>query len=239
VPVALVTGAGVRVGRAIALGLADAGYDLALHAHEHRSALDDVAAAVAARGRRASLHGADLATVDGAFALADDVAARWPTLDLVVHNAAIFAPVPFAQLTPAAWERMQAINLTAPAFLTQRLLPALGRAADPAVIAIVDVAAERPLRNHAHYCVSKAGLAMLVKSLAVELSPVRVNGVSPGAVAFPDDWTAEQQARALARVPLGRVGHPDDVAAAVVFLARQPYVTGQILAVDGGRSAVL
>jgi pteridine reductase len=237
-PVALVTGAGVRVGRAIALALADAGYDLALHAHAHRAALDDVAAAVMARGREASLHTADLATVDGAFALADDVVARWPSVDLVVHNAAIFEAVPFAAITPEAWARMQAINLTAPTFLTQRLLPALARAADPCVIGIVDIAAERPLKRYAHYCASKAGFAMLLKSLAVELAPVRVNGVSPGAVAFPDDWSPEQQARALARVPLGRVGHPDDVAAAVVFLARQRYVTGQIVAVDGGRSTV-
>jgi len=238
-PVALVTGAGVRVGRAVALALADAGYDVALHAHSHRAALDDVAAAVVARGRQASLHAADLSTVEGAFALGDDVMARWPGLDVVVHNAALFAEVPFAQLTPAQWRLMQAVNLEAPAFLTQRLLPALRRSPAASVVCIADVAGERPIRRHAHYCVSKAGLLMLVKALALELAPIRVNAIGPGAVAFPDDYDADKVARILARVPLGRTGSPDDIAAAVVFLAAQGYVTGQMLAVDGGRNVGL
>jgi pteridine reductase len=238
-PVALVTGAGVRVGRAVALALADAGYDVALHAHDHRAALDDAGVAVRQRGRQASLHAADLSTVDGAMALADDVGARWPTLDVVVHNAALFAEVPFDQLTPAQWRRMQAVNVEAPAFLTQRLLPALRRADDASVIAIADVAAERPIRRHAHYCVSKAALWMLVKALALELAPIRVNAVGPGAVAFPDDYDDAKKNRILARVPLGRTGSVEDVAAAVVFLAGQRYITGQLIAVDGGRNVGL
>jgi pteridine reductase len=238
-PTALVTGAGVRVGRAIALALADAGYDVALHAHSHRAALDDVAAAIAQRGRLASLHTADLSTVEGAFALGDDVMARWPGLDVVVHNAALFAEVPFAQLTPLQWRQMQAVNLEAPAFLTQRLLPALRRSPAASVVCIADVAGERPIRRHAHYCVSKAGLLMLVKALALELAPIRVNAVGPGAVAFPDDYDHEKVARILARVPLARTGSVDDVAAAVVFLATQGYVTGQMIAVDGGRNVGL
>lgn len=238
-PVALVTGAGVRVGRAIALSLADAGYDVALHAHSHRGSLDDVAAAVALRGRRASLHAADLSTVDGAFALADDVMRAWPVLDVVVHNAALFAEVPFDQLTPSQWRLMQAVNVEAPAFLTQRLLPALRRADGGNVVCVADVAAERPIRRHAHYCVSKAALLMLVKTLALELAPIRVNAVGPGAVAFPDDYDDAKIARILARVPLARTGSPEDVAAAVVFLATQRYVTGQMIAVDGGRNVGL
>ena len=238
-PVALVTGAGVRVGRAIALSLADAGYDVALHAHSHRGSLDDVAAAVALRGRRASLHAADLSTVDGAFALADDVMRAWPVLDVVVHNAALFAEVPFDQLTPSQWRLMQAVNVEAPVFLTQRLLPALRRADGGNVVCVADVAAERPIRRHAHYCVSKAALLMLVKTLALELAPIRVNAVGPGAVAFPDDYDDAKIARILARVPLARTGSPEDVAAAVVFLATQRYVTGQMIAVDGGRNVGL
>jgi pteridine reductase len=238
-PVALVTGAGVRVGRAIALALADAGFDVALHAHGHRALLDDVATDIARRGRRATVHGADLSSVDGAFALADDVMAAWPALDLVVHNAALFAEVPFDQLSPAQWRQMQAVNVEAPAFLTQRLLPALRRAPEASVVAVADVAAERPIRRHAHYCVSKAALWMLVKALALELAPIRVNAVGPGAVAFPDDYDDGKKARILARVPLARTGSPEDVAAAVVFLAMQRYVTGQMIAVDGGRSVGL
>jgi pteridine reductase len=241
-PVALVTGAGVRVGRAIALALADAGYDVALHAHSHRAALNDVAAAVAARRRRATMHTADLSTVDGAFALGDEVMASWPALDVVVHNAALFAEVPFEQLDVDQWRRMQAVNVEAPAFLTQRLLPALRRAADvdgASVVCVADVAAERPIRRHAHYCVSKAALLMLVKTLALELAPVRVNAVGPGAVAFPDDYDDKKIARILARVPLSRTGSPEDVAAAVVFLATQRYITGQMIAVDGGRNVGL
>jgi pteridine reductase len=239
VPVALVTCAGVRVGRAIALALADAGYDVALHAHRHVDALADVEAAVNARGRTASLHAADLGSIDGAFALGDDVMARWPTLDLIVHNAALFEEVAFADVTTEAWRTMLAVNLEAPAFLTQRLLPALHRSTEANVVCIADVAAERPLRRHAPYCVSKAGLWMLVKSLAVELAPIRVNAVGPGAVAFPDDYDDAKKARVLARVPLARTGTVDDVAAAVVFLARQSYITGHMIAVDGGRSVAL
>ncbi len=238
-PVALVTGAGVRVGRAIALALADAGYDVALHAHSHRGSLDDVAADVAARGRRATLHAGDLSSVDGAIGLADDVMRAWPALDLVVHNAALFSEVPFEQLTPQQWRLMQAVNVEAPAFLTQRLLPALRRCDGASIVCIADVAAERPIRRHAHYCVSKAALLMLVKSLALELAPIRVNAVGPGAVAFPDDYDPALIARILARVPLARTGSTSDVAAAVVFLATQRYITGQMIAVDGGRNVGL
>jgi pteridine reductase len=238
-PVALVTGAGVRVGRAIALALADAGYDVALHAHSHRAALDDVAAEVVTRGRRATLHTADLSNVDGAFGLADDVLTSWPVLDVVVHNAALFAEVPFDSLTPQQWRQMQAVNVEAPVFLTQRLLPALRRADGANVVCIADVAGERPIRRHAHYCVSKAALLMLVKTLALELAPIRVNAVGPGAVAFPDDYDDAKIARILARVPLARTGDVGDVAAAVVFLATQRYITGQMIAVDGGRNVAL
>jgi pteridine reductase len=236
---ALVTGAGVRVGRAIAVALAEAGYDLALHAHSHRAALDDVAHEVTRLGRRVTLHAADLSVGEGVAALADEVMAAWPVLDLVVHNAALFHEVPFERLTAAQWRQMQAVNVEAPAFLTQRLLPALRRSPSGSVVAIADTAGERPIRRHAHYCVSKAALLMLVKALALELAPLRVNAVGPGAVAFPDDYDDGQKARILARVPLGRTGDARDVAAAVVFLAQQGYVTGQMIAVDGGRNVGL
>jgi pteridine reductase len=139
----------------------------------------------------------------------------------------------------AHWARMQRINLEAPMFLTQGLLPCLQRAPAGCIVAITDVAGSRPIRRHSAYCVSKAGLAMLVSALAIELAPLRVNGVAPGAVAFPDDYDPHKRARILARVPLAREGSVADIAQAVRFVVQAPYVTGQIIAVDGGRHAGL
>jgi pteridine reductase len=237
---AFVTGAGIRVGRAIALALADAGYDLVLHANASVHALEEVATEVRRRGRRAELHAADLADEAAVDRLAADLRAAHPSLDLVVHNAGIFEHVPFASIDRARYRRMQAINLEAPFFLTQGLLPSLLAAKAPCVIHVTDIAAERPYEGYAHYSVSKAGLLMLTRALAVELGPrVRVNAVAPGTVAFPPDFDAAAREAILARVPLRREGDPTDIARAVVFLAQQPYVSGQVINVDGGRSVVL
>lgn len=235
-PLAVVTGASVRVGRAIAVALAAAGYDLALHAFS--SSLDDVAAACGALGRRVTRHTADLGSHDGVDELADSILAAHPVVDVVVHNAAVFEAVPFAQLTRLQWRQMQRVNLESPAFLTQRLLPALARSSTASVVAIVDVMGERPVNKHTHYCVSKAGLSMLVKSLAIELAPIRVNGVAPGVAVFPEDYSDDKRARIAARIPLG-AGSADDIAGAVVFLAGARHVTGQVLAVDGGLGVAL
>jgi pteridine reductase len=162
-----------------------------------------------------------------------------PALDVVVHNAAIFEQVPFEQITRAQYERMQKINLEAPFFLTQGLLPALKKARAPVIVHIVDNAAERPMNKYAHYMLSKAGIAMLTKALAVELGPhVRVCGVAPGAVAFPESWSDEQKQQILKRVPLQRAGSPEDIARAVRFLVENDYLSGLIVPVDGGRQAV-
>jgi len=237
---ALVTGAGVRVGRAIAVSLARAGYDLALHAHASLEALASLAAEARGLGRRVTVHGADLADAAAVDRLGAEVREAHPALDLIVHNAAIFERVPFAEVRREHFRRMQAINLEAPFFLTQALLPCLHAAPAPCVIHVTDVGAQRPHPAHAAYSVSKAGLEMLTRALAVELAPhVRVNAVAPGTVAFPPGYDEAARAAELARIPLGREGDVFDVARAVCFLATQPYVTGQVLAVDGGRSAVL
>jgi len=237
---AFVTGAGIRVGRAIALALADAGYDLVLHANASLQALEEVAAEARRRGRTVDLRTADLSDGAAVDRLAADVRAAHPALDLVVHNAGLFERAPFGTIDRARYRRMQAVNLDAPFFLTQGLLPALRAAAAPCVIHVTDIAADRPYEGYAHYSVSKAGLAMLTRALAVELAPhVRVNAVAPGTVAFPPDFDAAARAAVLARVPLRREGDPEDVARAVVFLAQQPYLTGQVIDVDGGRSVVL
>lgn len=239
-PVALVTGAGVRVGRAVAEGLAAAGYDLVLHAHRSVQPLEALAAELRAKGREASVHAADLTRPDEVDRLAGEVSGAHAALDVVVHNAAAFERVPFADVTREQFSRMQALNLEAPYFLTQRLLEPLSRAADPVVVHVTDIMGERATPGFSHYAITKAALIHLTKALAVELAPkIRVNGVSPGTVVFPEDYDEEARARILRRIPLCREGTPEDIARAVVFFAQSPYVTGQVLAVDGGRSAAL
>lgn len=239
-PTALVTGAGIRVGRAIAEGLAAAGYDLALHANRSTAPVEALAEQLRKQGRQATVYQADLTQPDDVERLADEVTRRHPVLDVVVHNAALFERVPYAQVTREQFRRMQALNLEAPYFLTQRLLPALERAPDPLIVHLTDIMGERGTKGFSHYSLTKAALLHLTKALATELAPkIRVNAISPGTVAFPDDYDDEARARVLRKIPLGRVGTPDDIARAVRFFAESPFVTGQVIAVDGGRSALL
>jgi pteridine reductase len=247
-PTAVVTGAAVRVGRAIALSLAEAGFDLVLH---HRSRPDEIAevvASCAARGAQAVAVQADLATADGRAALVGAVRARWSSLHALVNNASVFYPVAFSEIDDAEWERVLAVNLVAPFALSRDLLPLL-RAADasalgapPAqrgvVVHLCDIGAERPVSGYAHYSVSKAGLVMLVKAMAVELAPsVRTVGVSPGQVAWPETYGDELREKLRQRIPLRRVGDPDDVAGLVRFLvAEAHYLNGVVVPVDGGLS---
>lgn len=229
----------MRLGRAISLELARAGFDIIVCAHGSRAAADEVAAAIAALGRSAVVEIADLSDGAAVDALGARVRSAHPVLDVLVHNAALFEQVPFTDITRAQYERMQRVNTEAPFFLTQGLLPCLRAAPAPVVVQLVDNAHERPLNRYAHYMVSKAGAAMLVKALAIELGPhVRVCGVAPGAVAFPDGWSEEQRNAVLRRVPLKRVGSPEDIARAVRFIVEHTYLSGVILPVDGGRQAV-
>jgi pteridine reductase len=166
------------------------------------------------------------------------VIGRTGRLDILVNNASTFYPTPLGSVTEAQWDELIGSNLKAPLFLCQAALPAL-RDAKGVIVNIVDVHAQRPLRNHPLYGAAKAGLAMLTRSLAKDLGPeIRVNGVSPGAILWPEAGMPEHiQKNIIREIALKRPGEPADVAAAVVFLVRDaPYVTGQILAVDGGRS---
>lgn len=234
---ALVTGSGIRIGRAIALELARAGFNLALHANRSKGPLEEVAKEVRELGGECSLHLADLSTAEGQDQLAKEVLNAHPRLDALVNNAGIFESIPFAKITREQWRRMQAVNLEAPAFLTQALLPALNNAPSASVVNICDIGGERPYPEYTHYSVSKAGLIMLTRSLAVELAPkIRVNAVSPGTAEFPDDYDEEQRAAILATIPMGRAGHVEDIAKAILFLIRDaPFVNGHTLNVDGGR----
>jgi len=247
-PRAVVTGAAIRVGRGIAHELAVAGFDLALHYRSSRGPAEEVAEACRAHGAQVWVHQGDLATVEGCQAFVAAVREHWGALELLVNNASAFEPVPFAQIRPEQWEAMHGINVRAPFLISQGLLAAL-RAGDPArlgapegqhgvVVHLCDIGAERPVAGYAHYSASKAALVMLVKAMAVELAPaVRTVGVSPGQVAWPDDYDDAKRDRLRRRIPLQRVGSPTDIARLVRFLALEGhYLNGVIVPVDGGLS---
>lgn len=237
--VALVTGAARRIGAAIATRLHESGADVAIH---YRGSADEAAALAdtlnAQRPDSAATFAADLTDMSSLRGLIDGVHDWRERLDVLVNNASSFYPTPIGEISEDHWDDLLGSNLKAPLFLSQAAAPSL-RAANGVIINIVDIHAHRPLRNHAVYGAAKAGLAMLTRSLAKDLAPkVRVNGVSPGAILWPeDDMSAETKDTILAQIPLERSGDPDDIAGCVLYLARDAnYVTGQIIAVDGGRS---
>lgn len=240
-PVALVTGAARRIGATIARHLHAAGYDVALH---YRSSSADVETLMAEleRGRMESTLAlqADLADVDALAPLIVSVIERFGRLDALVNNASAFYPTPVGAATPQQWDELFGANARAPFFLAQAAAPHLA-AHGGAIVNLIDIYAERPLPDHAIYCMSKAALALMTKALARDLAPtVRVNGVAPGAVLWPDAGkTAAEQAAMIERTPLKRTGTPDDVASAVLWLVRDAtFVTGEIVRVDGGRHIV-
>lgn len=238
-PVALITGGAKRVGAEIARTLHAAGYDLALHCR--RSAAEATALAAELEERRAGstlVMQAELAELDALPALVDTALARFGRLDALVNNASAFYPTPVGTATAAQWNELFASNAQAPFFLAQAAAPAL-RDAQGAIVNMVDIYAERPLANHPIYGMAKAALAAMTRSLALDLAPqVRVNGIAPGAVMWPSDGKPyDDQQAMLARTPLQRAGSPHDVAGAVLWLLRDaPFVTGQIIRVDGGRT---
>lgn len=238
-PVALITGAGKRVGAVIARTLHAAGYDLALH-YRHSAAEAELLAASLERQRSDSTFTvqAELADLDVLPAMVQRIVDRFGRIDALVNNASAFYPTPIGMATPAQWNELFASNAQAPFFIAQAATPAL-REARGAIVNMVDIYAERPLANHPVYCMAKAALEAMTRSLALDLGPdVRVNGVAPGAVMWPSDGKPyDDQQAMLARTPLRRAGSPEDVAGAVLWLLRDaPFVTGQIIRVDGGRT---
>jgi pteridine reductase len=222
--VALVTGAGVRVGEAIARDLARHGFTVAAHYHTHRP-----------RGFAAAL-AEDLSSPDGPALLAAAFRARFRRLDLLVNSAAIFDGIPLADTDAAAFDSQMTLNARAPLLLVRALAPLLARSGG-AVVNIADIGGGLlPWRGFAAYCASKAALVRLTECLALELAPrVRVNAVAPGTVLWPESYPAGRRRELVRRIPLRREGSPADVAAAVRYLAGAPFVTGAVLPVDGGR----
>jgi pteridine reductase len=233
--VALVTGGAHRLGRAIALALGQAGANVVVHynrsAEQARVVLQDLAAL----GVQSTAVAGDLSRVAEVERMVDAAVARWGRLDVLVNNAGIWGSTPIGTVTEERWSEFIDTNLRSAFFASQRATPAL-RASGGAIVNIADVGALRPWRNHTPYLISKGGIITLTEALAKDLAPdVRVNAVAPGAVLLPDDWTPEQIEHATRNVLLKRLGHPEDVAQAVLYLARADYVTGVVLPVDGGR----
>lgn len=235
--VALVTGSGKRVGRAIALELAARGARIAVHYRASRDAAEEVAATIRACGGTAITTAADLTQVLDIQRMVRDVEVRLGYVDVLVNSASEFFETPLATLSDADWDRMLAANLKGPFQLIRRVAPTMQNRGGGRIVNLTDVYGERFLKNHLAYCVSKAGLAMLTKGLARELAPtVLVNAVAPGSVLWPDDYPEESRARLRQRIPLGREGTPEDVARAVRFLVEDgDYITGETLHVDGGK----
>jgi pteridine reductase len=238
-PVALITGAGRRVGASIARTLHAAGYDLALH-YRHSSA-DAQALASALEQQRAGstlLLQAELAELDALPTLISNLLAHYGRLDALVNNASAFYATPLGSATATQWNDLFASNAQAPFFLSQAAIPAL-RKSRGSIVNLLDIYAERPLQEHTIYCMAKAAQAAMTRSLALELGPdIRVNGIAPGAVLWPAAGKSEdEQQTMLARTPLKRAGSPEDVAGTVLWLLRDAtYVTGQVIHVDGGRT---
>ena len=241
--VVLVTGAARRVGAEIARALHAEGASLALH---YRGSAESAKALVAelnaVRPGSALAFQADLLETDHLPRLVEEVVKHYGRLDALVNNASSFFPTPLGRIGERDWENLIGTNLKAPLFLAQAAAPHLATARG-AIVNITDIHAERPLKNYPLYCAAKAGLAGLTRALALELGPnVRVNGIAPGPILWPEDgsFDAAAQANVVSRTLLKRCGDPADIARTVRFLlADAPFITGQVIAVDGGRSVFL
>jgi pteridine reductase len=233
---ALVTGAGRRIGQAIAIGLAQSGCDVAVHYHGSAKGAEDTARAIKTTGRRAELLPADLRDAAAARQLPDQAARALKRLDVVVNSAAIMVEQPVEKVTPESWDATLDLNLRAMFFVSQGAIPHLRRAQGK-IVNIADLAGLEPWPTYVPHCVSKAGVIMLTKVLARALAPeIAVNAVAPGAVLLPEDWDDKSRVHIRETTPLERLGTPADVVAAVRFLlADTDYATGTVLVVDGGR----
>jgi len=233
--VALVTGGGRRVGRALALALAGRGASVAVHYNESERGAREVADAVTKAKGSAETFAADLTQRDAPAELIKRVVAKLGQLDVLVNSAAIMIRTPFGEVTPGDWEKILALNLSAPFFLSQAAAPHLRRAKG-AIVNIADLAAFETWPAYIPHGLAKGGVVHMTKALARVLAPdVRVNAVAPGTVLLPENLSAKDAAHLRETTPLKRDGHPEDVASAMLFLLDADYVTGETIIVDGGR----
>ena len=234
--VALVTGAAKRIGRSVALRLASEGADVVVNYRSSRSEAEQVVAQIAAMGRRAIAVQADVAKRPEVIALFAATEKEFARLDILVNNAGMFSPVKFAELTEEQWDRMLDTNLRSQFLCSQAAAPMLRRSGQGRIINFASLGGLLAWPAYTHYCVSKAGVIMLTRCLARALAPeITVNAIAPGTISFPGD-APELAEDFIRRAPLRRTGTAKDIDDAVVFLAQSPFVTGQVIVVDGGRS---
>lgn len=237
--IALVTGAGIRVGRAVAVALAAAGADVVVHYGRSGGAAESAANEIRAAGRRAAVIQGDLALPEECGRVVEESLTAFGGLDLLVHSAANFYRASLEETDENLWDSAMDVNVRAGLLLARAAASSL-RERRGRIVLVSDFLAESPARNYLAHSVSKAAVEGLVRGLAVELAPqVTVNGVAPGTVLPPEGTTAEEVERLARRVPLRRIGSAEDVAETVVFLCAGPsFLTGQVIRVDGGRSIV-
>ena len=235
----LITGAAARIGAEIARTLHAEGMNIIIHYRSSASQAETLSNSLnEIREGSAQLLQADLLATQTLDALVEDAASIWGGIDVLINNASSFYPTPVGSITEAHWDDLMGSNLKAPIFLSQAATPYLQKA-QGCIINIVDIHGFRPMKEHPVYCAAKAGLAMLTQSLAKELGPdIRVNGVAPGAIMWPStELDPQVQTSILERTSLKRQGCPQDIANTVKFLVMDaPYITGQVIPVDGGRS---
>ncbi|MGS0681609.1 pteridine reductase [Shewanella sp. 125m-7] len=236
---ALVTGAAKRIGYTIATHLHDEGYNIVIHYGQSEKQAQALCTQLnTKRADSAIIMQADLAQADAVNQLVSQIKSSQLSLSVLVNNAASFIPTSTGETTFAQAQQLLATNLITPYLLAEALSPLLGKN-NGCIINLLDIHGRRPLKDHGLYSISKAALEMATLSLAQELAPnVRVNGVSPGAILWPEQSDTLSQQAVLSAIPLAKLGQPEDIAKLICHLVSSSYISGQVIAVDGGRSAV-
>lgn len=234
--VALVTGAGKRLGRVIALRLAQEGTDVAVHYGKSAAEAQQVVSEIEKMGRHAAAFPAELTNVSAIKQLVADVVTRFGHLDILINSAANFLETKFAETSESTWNASLDTNLKAPFFCSQAAAPHLAKSGHGAIINVADIGGLLGWREFLPHSISKAGMVLMTRVLAKELAPaIRVNALAPGTITMPGD-PPEWQQDFMLRAPLQRSGHPDEIADAVMFLLTADFITGHTLVIDGGRT---
>jgi NAD(P)-dependent dehydrogenase (short-subunit alcohol dehydrogenase family) len=237
--IALVTGGAKRVGRSIALALAERGAEVILHYHgSEREAQEALALLKKAGGKPVAVRG-DVSVAADVDRIVETAMQAFGRIEILVNNAAVFYRTPFDELTEADWDRFLGVNLKGPFLLCRKIGTIMRRQGHGKIVNLADIAGQKVWAEYIPYSVSKAGLIALTRGLAKALAPqVQVNAIAPGTVLLPEGTTIEEQARAIRRVPLDRLGSPEDIARAVVYLVENDFITGEVLRVDGGQHLI-